>query len=70
MGADDCHVSQEDMERKFVEQIRKETEERKADRLQRYKKIEALAYKWFDGVIDDKRMAEAVFGLINEGAKA
>ena len=37
MGADDYHVSVEDMERKFVEQIRKETEERKADSLQRYK---------------------------------
>ena len=67
MGAEDYHVSEQDMERKFVEQIRKETEERKADRLQCYKKIEALAYKWFDGEIDDKRMAEAVFGLINEG---
>ena len=68
MGADDYHVSVEDMERKFVEQIRKETEERKADRLQRYKKIEALAYKWFDGEVTDRRMAEAVFGLINEEA--
>ncbi len=25
------------------------------------------AGEWFDGEIDDKRMAEAVFGLINEG---
>jgi hypothetical protein len=30
MGVNDYHVSQEDMERKFVEQSRKETEERKA----------------------------------------
>ena len=68
MGADDYHVSVEDMERTFAEHMRKETEERKADRLQRYKKVEALACKWFDGEIDDKRMAEAVFGLINEEA--
>ena len=32
----------------------------------RYKRVEMLAYKWFDGAIDDKRMAEAVFGLIYE----
>lgn len=69
MGADDYHVSHQDVERVFVEKIRKETEERKADRLQRYKKIEALAYKWLDGEIDDKRMAEAVFGLINGEAR-
>ena len=30
------------------------------------KQIETLAYKWFDGDISDKRVAEAVFGLINE----
>ena len=68
MGVDDYHVSQEDMERTFAEYTRKRIEARRKDRLQRYKKVEALAYKWFDGVIDDKRMAEAVFGLINEEA--
>lgn len=68
MGADDYHVSVEDMERTFAEHMRKQIEARRKDRLQRYKKIEALAYKWFDGEIDDKRMAEAVFGLINEEA--
>jgi len=66
MGVDDYHVSQEQMEKVFIENIRRETEERKADRLGRYKQIETLAYKWFDGKITDKRMAEAVFGLINE----
>ncbi len=54
MGADDYHVSVEDVEA------------RRKDRLQRYKEIEALAYKWFDGEVTDRRMAEAVFGLINE----
>ena len=66
MGADDYHVSVEDMERTFAEYTRKRIEARRIDRLQRYKKVEALVYKWFDGEIDDKRMAEAVFGLINE----
>jgi hypothetical protein len=54
------------MERTFAEHMRKQIEARRKDRLQRYKKVEALAYKWFDGEIDDRRMAEAVFGLINE----
>ena len=66
MGVDDYHVSQEDMERTFAEYTRKQIEARRKDRLQRYKKIEALAYKWFDGEVTDRRMAEAVFGLINE----
>jgi hypothetical protein len=57
MGADDYHVSVEDMERTCAEHMRKQIEARRKDRLQRYKKIEALAYR---------RMAEAVFGLINE----
>lgn len=69
MGADDYHVSVEDMEQVFVENIRRETEERKVDRLFKYKQIETAAYKWFDGEIDDKRMAEAVFGLINGEAR-
>ena len=34
------------------------------------KQIETLAYKWLDGDISDKRMAEAAFGLINEEVKA
>ena len=66
MGADDYHVSVEGMERTFVEHMRKQVEARRKDRLQRYKEIEALAYKWFDGEVTDRRMAEAVFGLINE----
>ena len=66
MGVDGYHVSQEDMDRTFAEHMRKQIEARRKDRLQRYKKVEALAYKWFDGKITDKRMAEAVFGLINE----
>ena len=68
MGVDDYHVSQEDMERTFAEYTRKQIEARRKDRLQRYKKIEALAYKWFDGEVTDRRMAEAGFGLINEEA--
>ena len=66
MGADDYHVSVEGMERIFAEHMRKQVEARRKDRLQRYKEIEALAYKWFDGEVTDRRMAEAVFGLINE----
>ena len=66
MGADDYHVSMEDVEQVFVERTRKLVEEREAERLRKYKQVETLAYKWFDGKITDKRMAEAVFGLINE----
>ena len=71
VGANDFHASaeQKTMERTFAEHIRKETEKRLADRLQRYKQVEVLAYKWFDGEITDKRMAEIVFGLINEEAQ-
>ena len=66
MGADDYHVSVEDMERTFAEHMRKQVEARRKGRLQRYKEIEALAYKKYDGEVTDRRMAEAVFGLINE----
>ena len=69
MGVDDYHVSQEQIDQAFAERIRKEVAEREADRLRRYKRVEMLAYKWFDGAIDDKRMAEAVFGLINKEAE-
>lgn len=31
-----------------------------------YKQIETAAYKWFDGDITADRLAEIVFGLINE----
>lgn len=41
-------------------------QQEKSDKL---KKIEALAYKWFDGEISDKRLAEAVFGLMNGEVK-
>ena len=68
MGVDDCHVSQEQIDQAFAERIRKEVAEREAELVRRYKRVEMLAYKWFDGAIDDKRMAEAVFGLINEEA--
>ena len=58
MGSDDYHVSAE---------LHQEVErQRKLDNL---KRIEEAAYKWFDGEISDKRMAEIVFGLINEEAK-
>ena len=69
MGADDYHVSVEGMERTFAEHMRKQVEARRKDRLQRYKDIEALAYKWFDGEVTDRRMAEAVFGIVNEEAQ-
>lgn len=69
MGADDYHVSVEGMERTFAEHMRKQVEARRKDRLQRYKEIEALAYKWFDGEVTDRRMAEAVFGIVNEEAQ-
>lgn len=67
-GADD-HVSVERMVGKgktLVEQTRTKREQEIMDN---YKQIETLAYKYFDGEITDKRMAEAVFGLINEEAK-
>ena len=71
VGANDFHASaeQKTMERTFAEHIRKETEKRLADRLQRYKQIETLAYKLFDASISVDRFAEAVFGIVNEEAK-
>lgn len=57
------------LEEAQMEHIRKETEKRLADRLQRYKKVEALAYKWFDGSIDGERGMEVIFGLINGEAR-
>jgi hypothetical protein len=38
-------------------------------KLGKNKKVEEVAYKWFEGKMSDKRLAETVFGLINEGAK-
>jgi len=58
LGSDDYHVSAE---------LHQEVERRR--KLDKLKRIEEAAYKWFDGEISDKRMAEIVFGLINEGAK-
>ncbi|MDI9412752.1 MAG: hypothetical protein QM401_04145 [Bacillota bacterium] len=57
MGADDFHVSAD-----IYRQTRTVREQKSLDT---YKRVEELAYKWFDGEIDDRRMAEAVFGLIN-----
>ena len=48
-------------------ELHQEVERRR--KLDKLKRIEEAAYKWFDGEISDKRMAEIVFGLINEGAK-
>ncbi len=62
-------ILQEQIDQAFAEKIREEVLERSADRLRRYKRVEMLAYKWFDGEIDDKRMAEAVFGIVNEEAQ-
>lgn len=58
MGSDDYHVSAE---------LHQEVERRR--KLDKLKRIEEAAHKWFDGEISDKRMAEIVFGLINEEAK-
>jgi hypothetical protein len=58
LGADDYHVSAE---------LHQEVERRR--KLDELKRTEEAAYKWFDGEISDKRMAEIVFGLINEEAK-
>ena len=66
MGADDFHVSA-DLHRLLHRQTRTESEQKA---LNTYKRVEELAYKWFDGKIDDRRMAEAVFGLINGEAKS
>ena len=48
-------------------ELHQEVERRR--KLDKLKRIEEAAYKWFDGEISDKRMAEIVFGLINEEAK-
>ena len=37
--------------------------------VERRRKLEEAAHKWFDGEISDKRMAEIVFELINKEAK-
>lgn len=58
MGSDDYHVSAE---------LHQEVERRR--KLDKLKRIEEATYKWFDGEISDRRMAEIVFGLINEEAK-
>ncbi len=41
------------------------SEKTKADKL---KRIEEAAYRWFDGEMSSDRLAEMVFGLINEEA--
>lgn len=70
MGSDDYHVSAEELNktiRWFDTALHQKEVERR--RLDKFKRIEEVAYKWFDGEIDDRRMAEIVFGLINEEAK-
>ena len=70
MGSDDYHVSAEELNktiRWFDTALHQEVERRR--KLDKFKRIEEVAYKWFDGEISDKRMAEIVFGLINEEAK-
>ncbi len=42
-----------------------EEEKKQQEKSNKLKKIEVLAYKWFDGKISDRRLAEAVFGLMN-----
>lgn len=64
VGADDYHVSMEARSSKTLATLEREISKRKSDYV--LKRIEHLAYKWFDGEITDKRMAEAVFGLINK----
>ena len=58
MGSDDYHVSAE---------LHQEVERRR--KLDKLKRIEEAAYKWFDGEMSSDRLAEMVFGLINEEAK-
>ena len=58
MGSDAYHVSAE---------LHQEVERRR--KLDKLKRIEEAAYKWFDGEISDKRMAEIVFGIVNEEAQ-
>ena len=58
MGSDDYHVSAE---------LHQEVERRR--KLDALKRIEEAAYKWFDGEMSSDRLAEMVFGLINEEAK-
>ena len=70
LGSDDYHVSAEELNktiRWFDAELHQEVERRR--KLDKLKRIEEAAYKWFDGEISDKRMAEIVFGLINEEAK-
>ncbi len=42
-----------------------EVEKRRGTREWILKRIEEAAYKWVDGEITDKRLAEIVFGLTN-----
>lgn len=58
MGSDDYHVSAK---------LHQEVERRR--KLDTLKRIEEAAYKWFDGEMSSDRLAEMVFGLINEEAK-
>lgn len=57
MGADDFHVS--------ADLYKRTRTKREQEIMDKFKKIEHAAYKWFDGEITDKRMAEIVFGLVN-----
>lgn len=61
MGVDDYHVSAE-----FLKATQTKSEQKAVDF---YKQIETLAYKWFDGAVTDKRLAEKVFALVNKEAK-
>lgn len=56
MGVDDYHVSTEVLDK---------LEAQLASPDYKLKRVEEVAYKWFDGQISDRRMAETVFGLIN-----
>lgn len=44
-------------------------EERRQQLLNRYKRIEMEAYKWEAGLISAQRLAEIVFGIVNEEAQ-
>ncbi len=44
-------------------------EERRQQLLNRYKRIEMEVYKWEAGLISAQRLAEIVFGIVNEEAQ-
>ncbi len=60
MGADDFHVS--------ADLYKRTRTKREQEVMDKFKKIEHIAYKWEAGEITPERGMEAVFGIVNEEA--